>query len=63
MIKKVGCAKRNCVIHNISLVIICLLLLVVICVTFYFYYAKYWTKQNYLLPFNDASIELGEIRY
>ena len=61
--KKVACAKSNCLIHNISLIIICLLLLVVICVSFYFYYAKYWTKQNYLLPFNDASIKLGEIRY
>ena len=61
--KKVACAKSNWLIHNILLVIICFSLLVVICVSYYFYYAKYWKKQNYLLPVNDTSIELGEIRY
>ena len=34
--KKANCKKVNCLIHRISLIIICLLLLVVICVTSYF---------------------------
>ena len=39
--KKVACAKGNCLIHTMSLVIICLLLVVVICVSCCFYYKKY----------------------
>ena len=54
--KKVACAKSNCLIHTISLVIICLLLLVVICVSCYFYYMKYRPKQKHLLPFADTSM-------
>ena len=37
--KEVACAKSNCIIHTILLVIICLFLLVVICVSC-FYYTK-----------------------
>ena len=40
-----------------------MLLLFVICVSCYFYYTKYRPKQKHLLPFNDTSIKLGDIRY
>ena len=43
--KQEACAKSNCLIHTISLVIICLLLLGVICVS-YFYYTKNESKLN-----------------
>ena len=39
--KKVACGIGNCLIHTISLIIICLLLLVVICIS---YYTKYRSK-------------------
>ena len=45
--KKRGCAENNCLIHTISLVIICLLLLALICVTCYFCYKKYRLKQKH----------------
>ena len=60
--KKVAFSS-NCLIHVISLVIICLLLLVVICVSCYFYYTKNLPRQKHLLPFNDTTNKLGEIRY
>ena len=47
--KKVTCAKNNCLIHTISLGVICLLLLVIICASCYFYHTKYRSKQS--LPF------------
>ena len=47
--EEVARAKSICLIHTISLVIVCLLLLVIICATCYFYYAKY----------HDTSIKLG----
>ena len=50
-VKKLACAKINCLIHTISLVIICFLLLVVVCVSCYSYYTKYRPKQKDLLPF------------
>ena len=61
--KKVAFEKSNPLIHIISLIITCLLLLFVICVSCYFYYTKYRPKQKHLLPFNDTSIKLGDIRY
>ena len=54
--KKVMCEIINCLIHPISLIIICLLLLVVIFVSCFFHYIKYWSKQNHLLPFNSATL-------
>ena len=44
--KKVTCGKSNCLIHTISLVIICLLFLIVVFVSSYFYYAKDWITKN-----------------
>ena len=61
--KIVAFEKSNLLIHIISLVIICLLLLFVICVSCYFYHTKYRPKQKHLLPFNETSIKLGDIRY
>ena len=57
--KHVACAKTNCLIHTISLVIIYLLLLAVICVSCYFYYAKYQPKYKHLISFYDSKIKLG----
>ena len=57
--KKLEFVKSSCLIHTISLIVICSLLLVVICVSCYFYYTKYQSKQ----PFHDIKIKLGEIRY
>ena len=39
--KKFEFVKSSCLIHTISLIVICLLLLVVIGVSCYFYYTKY----------------------
>ena len=52
--KKVACPKSNCLIYNISLVIICLLLLVDICLSCFIYYEKYRPKQKHLLSINDT---------
>ena len=57
--KKLEFVKSSCLIHTISLIVICSLLLVVICVSCYFYYTKYRSKQ----PFHDIKIKLGEIGY
>ena len=46
--KKATCVKKNCLIHTISLVIICLLLLAIASLTCYYYYTRYWKKKiNY----------------
>ena len=47
--KKVVCAKSNSLIHNISLVIICLLLSVVICIRSCFCYTRNWDKKECIL--------------
>ena len=57
--KKIACAKRICLIHTVSLVMILLLLLAVICVSCYFCCTKYESKQ----PFCDINIKSGEIRH
>ena len=44
--EKVTYKKVNCLIHTISMVIICLLLLVVISVSCCYYYTKDWIKNN-----------------
>ena len=51
--KKVAYAKRNCLIHTISSIIICLLSLFVTCVICYFYYKKCRSKQIHLLQFHN----------
>ena len=47
--KKVVCAKSNCLIHNISLVMICLLLSVVICIRSCFCYTRNCNKKECIL--------------
>ena len=59
--KKITCEKSNCLIHIISLVIICLSLLFVISISCYFYYTKYWSKQKHLLPYHGTSNKLKGI--
>ena len=59
---KRACAKRNCLIHTISLVIICLLLLAFIfCVSGNFCYTEYRSKQNHLFSFHDINNKLKGI--
>ena len=50
---KVACAKSNCLIHAVSLIITCLL------VSCYFFQPN----EKHLLPFKDTIIKLREIRY
>ena len=49
--KKVTSEKRNCLIHTISLVIICLSLLIVISVRFCNYYTRDWIKKEYVVSY------------
>ena len=44
--KKVTCEKSDCLIHTISLIIICLLLLTVVSISCYYYYMRYWEKNK-----------------
>ena len=44
--KNVICKKSNCLIHTISLVIICLLLLPVVSVDCYYYYTRDYKKKR-----------------
>ena len=57
--KKVTCAKDNCLIDNISLVIMCLLLLIIISVNCYSYYTKYQSEK----PFQNIKVKLENIGY
>ena len=50
--------KCNCLIHTISLVIICTLLLTVVSVGYYYYYTRDWSKQKHLLPYGDTNNKL-----
>ena len=49
--KKVTSEKRNCLIHTISLVIICLSLLIDISVRFCNYYTRDWIKKEYVVSY------------
>ena len=49
--KKITSEKINCLVHTISLVIICLLLLAVVSVVCYYYYIWYWIKEEYVLSY------------
>ena len=49
--KKITCDKNNCLIHTVSLVIICLYLWVVISVSCYYYYTRLWIKKEYVLAY------------
>ena len=44
--EKEACEKNNCLIHMMSLVIICLLLLAVASIGCYYYYTRDWIKKN-----------------
>ena len=46
LIKKVLCEKGDCLVHTISLIIICLLLLVVISTSCYCYHTKHQIKNQ-----------------
>ena len=48
--KKVTREKSNCLIHTISVVIICLLL-IVISISCYYNYTKHWIRKEYALPY------------
>ena len=61
--KKLTCEKSNCLIHTISLVIICLLLLSVISISCYFYHLEYRSKQKILSPFQDINNKFKGIDY
>ena len=49
--KKGTCDKSYCVIHTISLVIMCLLLLVVVSIGCYYYYVRDWIKKEHVLSY------------
>ena len=49
--KKETCEKSNCLIHTISLVIICLLVLAVVSIGCYYYYTRDWIKKEYILSY------------
>ena len=44
--KKVICEKNNCLIHTISLLIVCLILSVVNSISCYYYHPRDWIKKN-----------------
>ena len=47
--KKVRCRKNNCLIHTVSLVVICTLLLVVVFIGCYYYYIRDWIKKKHVV--------------
>ena len=50
--KKVIREKNSCLIHKVSLVIICLLLLIVISISYYYYYTRDWIKRLRFIVFH-----------
>ena len=62
--QKVDIKKNVCLIHTISLLVICLLLFAVVSVGYYYYYyTSYCKNQNDLLIFDDGIIKLRKIRH
>ena len=59
--KKVTSKKDNCLIHTISLIIICLLLLAAVSIGCYYYYTRYWTKKEYVVSCSYKMNYLKEI--
>ena len=49
--KKEPCHKDNCLIHPISLVIICLLLLALVSIDCYYYYTREWIIKEQVLSY------------
>ena len=60
---KVTCEKSDCLIHTISLIIICLLLLTVISISCYYYYMRCWKKTNVKMGNKFIDIDIKSRTY
>ena len=61
--KKKKKEKNNCLIHTISLVIMCLLLLFVVSISCYYSHTRHWKKQKHFFLFHVRNNKFNEVLY